>query len=89
MVKVFMNFTSFSISTMSLKLRDPAELFIHNANNNAIHKKNGEDEIDVNMETRNVGQVKKKRAPASLTITCPICSRPAPEHVHFGGIKRF
>ena len=29
--------------------------------------------------------VKKKRSPASLSILCPVCGGPAPDHVHFGG----
>ena len=29
--------------------------------------------------------VKKKRSPASLSIVCPVCGGPAPDHVHFGG----
>ena len=33
--------------------------------------------------------VKKKRAPAALTILCPVCSGPAPDHIHFGGENQF
>jgi len=29
--------------------------------------------------------IKKKRAPAPLTISCPVCGGPAPDHIHFGG----
>ena len=70
-------------------MRDPAELFFCNNYNNDIYKKNGEHETDINIKTRNVGPMKKKRVPASLTIICPICGRPAPEHVYFGGYKTF
>ena len=27
----------------------------------------------------------KKRPPAALTLTCGVCSAPAPDHLHFGG----
>ena len=26
-----------------------------------------------------------KRAPAPLTVSCGVCSAPAPDHLHFGG----
>ena len=28
-----------------------------------------------------------KRFPASLTLSCGVCSAPAPDHLHFGGSK--
>ena len=28
---------------------------------------------------------KKRRKPAELSISCPICRKPAPDHLHFGG----
>ena len=31
------------------------------------------------------GPVKKRRKPVNLTIKCPVCGGPAPDHVHFGG----
>lgn len=29
--------------------------------------------------------MKKKRAPAPLTLKCDVCGDKAPEHLHFGG----
>lgn len=29
---------------------------------------------------------KKRRKPVSLTIRCPVCGGPAPDHIHFGGM---
>ena len=30
-------------------------------------------------------QVKKRRAPTALTLSCDVCSAPSPDHYHFGG----
>ena len=29
--------------------------------------------------------LKRRRSAASLTVLCPVCGGPAPDHLHFGG----
>ena len=55
---------------MSLKLKSPSELMGYQI----------KEETDIQGAS-----LKKKRAPAPLTISCPICGGPAPDHIHFGG----
>jgi len=63
---------------MSLKLKAPSDLFF-----NKLYV----DQETSDMEDSNQDQahIKKKRAPACLSIQCPVCGGPAPDHVHFGG----
>ena len=63
---------------MSLKLKAPSDLFF-----NKLYV----DQETCDMEDSNQDQahMKKKRAPACLSIQCPVCGGPAPDHVHFGG----
>jgi len=67
---------------MSIKLKDPSDLYYHDLEKVKMEDKY--EEIDVKMEPK-VGPIKKKRSPATLNILCPICGGPAPDHVHFGG----
>ena len=64
--------------SMSLKLKAPSDLFF-----NKLYV----DQETSDMEDSNQDQahMKKKRAPACLSIQCPVCGGPAPDHVHFGG----
>ena len=64
---------------MSIKVKSQEELMCHND----VKKEFGDSLKD---EPR-CGPVRKKRLPACLSILCPVCGGPAPDHVHFGGKK--
>ena len=36
-------------------------------------------------EVRQEPGLKRRRSAASLTVLCPVCGGPAPDHLHFGG----
>ena len=40
---------------------------------------------DSDKDESRCGPVKKKRLPTCLSILCPVCGGPAPDHQHFGG----
>ena len=65
---------------MSIKVKSQEELMCHND----VKKEFGDSLKD---ESR-CGPVRKKRLPACLSILCPVCGGPAPDHVHFGGKKK-
>ena len=49
-------------------------------------KREGDDlELESEHDQEIAGIGKKKRRPANLCISCPVCGGPAPDHVHFGG----
>jgi len=62
-----------SVSKEYLRIKDPAEL--------GCGWLKAEPGAGVKLEPG----AKKKRSPASLSIVCPVCGGPAPDHVHFGG----
>ena len=66
---------------MSLKLKNPNDLFY---NDPFCIKTEAYDPMEEKSESK-VGPIKKKRSPACLSIVCPVCGGPAPDHVHFGG----
>ena len=39
-------------------------------------------------EVRQEPGLKRRRSVASLTVLCPVCGGPAPDHLHFGGDQR-
>ena len=62
-----------SVSKEYLRIKDPAELGC------------GWLKAELGAGVKLEPGVKKKRSPASLSILCPVCGGPAPDHVHFGG----
>ena len=74
---------TFHFRRMSLRLRDTYDLMY----GDSVKKEEGGEELGVDQET--VGFIKKKRRPANLCISCPVCGGPAPDHVHFGGFLEF
>jgi len=70
---------------MSLKLKDPSSLtYPSKAMRWEGEKEDMENGSDEAMDS-SVNVVKKKRRPANLSIECPVCGGPAPDHLHFGG----
>lgn len=66
---------------MSLRVRDTFELMYGDS-----VKREGDDlELESEHDQEIAGIGKKKRRPANLCISCPVCGGPAPDHVHFGG----
>lgn len=64
----------FHLTEMSLKLKSTSQLM-------------GSASFQIKEESEVQGAIlKKKRAPAPLTISCPVCGGPAPDHIHFGGM---
>lgn len=64
---------------MSIKVKSQEQLLCHND----VKKEFDDSPKD---ESR-CGPLRKKRLPACLSILCPVCGGPAPDHVHFGGKK--
>ena len=63
---------------MSIKVKSQEQLMCHEDD----VKKEFDDTV---KEESRCGPVRKKRLPACLSILCPVCGGPAPDHVHFGG----
>ena len=70
-----------NISDMSLRLKDPYELMY----GDRVKEEEDEEDEEEGEEPESGGNIKKKRRPANLCISCPVCGGPAPDHVHFGG----
>ena len=69
---------------MSIKLKDPSDLYYLNWAKDNFEAEEEAQGLD-SKEDSKAGPIKKKRSPASLSIECPVCGGPAPDHVHFGG----
>ena len=48
----------------------------------------GEEEEAEVVTGEAAGLKARRRKPVSLTIACPVCGGPAPDHIHFGGEER-
>ena len=71
-------FQSYKEHTMSIKVKSQEQLMCHEDD----VKKEFDDSL---KDESQCGPVRKKRLPACLSILCPVCGGPAPDHVHFGG----
>ena len=63
---------------MSIKVKSQQQLMCYDDDDMKEFDNNDKDES-------RCGPVKKKRLPACLSILCPVCGGPAPDHQHFGG----
>ena len=62
---------------MSIKVKSQEQLLCHNDVKKEFD--------DTPKDESRCGPLRKKRLPACLSILCPVCGGPAPDHVHFGG----
>ena len=65
---------------MSIKVKSQQELMLYDDS-----KEEYDDGLDAPNNESRCGPVRKKRQPACLSILCPVCGGPAPDHMHFGG----
>ena len=71
---------------MSLRLKDPYELMYGDRVKEEEEEEEEEEGEEEEVDQESLGGImKKKRRPANLCISCPVCGGPAPDHVHFGG----
>ena len=70
---------------MSLKLKDPNTLTYPSKAMRWEGEKGDMENLNDEAMDSSVNVVKKKRRPANLSIECPVCGGPAPDHLHFGG----